>query len=194
MKGIDSKRDRPLPFRQMQSMGNWPDTSLGVPQMGGTASSSRSRSPSPSGQRRDSASAINYTASVSHEDHADRPRRPYADASNAGRSHTPESSIDLYAPRFPGEGRSSSPTRIAGKVQGPRPIVESMRKNQYPSDNSLRSSQAHGLAANNGTGRSPLTLANDFDHRSDEDDDRPPARPSAKAMGKRRAVVQTERK
>jgi hypothetical protein len=68
-----------------------------------------------------------------------------------------------------------------------------MRKNQYPSDNSLRSSQAHGLAANVGTGRSPLTLANDFDRKPDDDEDRPPSKPSAKALGKRRAVVRAER-
>lgn len=174
-------------------MGNWPDNSLGVPQVGGIASGSRSRSPSPSGTRRDSEPAIEYTASVSHESHSDQPRRPYADASVTGRSPTPDSSVDFSAPRFPGEGRSNSPTRIAGKVQGPRPIVESMRKNQYPSDNSLRSSHAHGLSANNGMGRSPLILANDFDRKSDEDEDRPPARPSAKALGKRRAAAKTER-
>jgi hypothetical protein len=161
--------------------------------MGGTASSSHSRSPSPSEPRRDSEPAVNYTSSVSHDDHNDR-LRPYADGPGTGRSPTPELSNDFSAPRFPGEGRSSSPTRIAGKVQGPRPIVESMRKNQYPSDNSLRSSQAHGLAANVGTGRSPLTLANDFDRKPDDDEDRPPSKPSAKALGKRRAVVRAERK
>lgn len=175
-----------------QSMGQWTNGALDVPHANDMAGGSRSRSPSPLGDRRGSEPAVAYTPSVSHEDHGDRYLRPYAETGVSQRSHTPDSSAEFSAPRFPADGRSGSPTRIAGKVQGPRPIVESLRKNQHASDNSLRSSQAHNLAIA-ANGRSPLTLATEPDLQVDDEDDRPPTRPSAKALGKRRAVAKSER-
>lgn len=160
----------------LHSQGN----TLDVPQGGYVAESSRSRSPSPYG-RRGSDAVFGRTSSRNTEEIPTR-RLPI-DESGHSRSLTPDSSMDLSAPRLVGDGTSHSPTRLSGRIQGPRPIGDALRRNQHSSSNSLRSSQAHGHAA----GRSPLILANDFD-REETNADLARSKPSAKALGKRRVV------
>lgn len=147
------------------------------------AGSSRSRSPSPSRLQAEFESRNNRNANAGME----APRRPFADGvRSVSRSSTPES-VEMVVPQFPQDSRTGSPTRLAAKIQGPRPLGDGMRRNQHGSSNSLRSLPAHGSSAHSHSGRSPLVLANEFDN-DDSDEGPRHGQPSSKALGKRKAV------
>lgn len=145
------------------------------------AGTSLSRSPSPSAAfkpRKQPQSQDNSYPLARSGAHS-----PYSNGTPLSRTPTTAESTDMAPPRFPEDGRSESPPRNGARVLGPRPFRE---RGKHGSSASLQSSQQYHSS-------SPQ---NNFVVRNGNDDDedeealsRPPARPSAKALGKRPAVI-----
>ncbi|KAJ9111449.1 hypothetical protein QFC19_001218 [Naganishia cerealis] len=144
---------------------------------------SRSSSPSAASNTRGNAQAPDYsqyaTRSGAHS--------PYSNGIAVSRTPTTAESTDMPPPRFPDDGRSESPPRNGARLQGPRPFRE---RGKHGSSSSLQSSQQH----HSSTPKNNFVVRNGNDDAEDEEAlSRPPARPSAKALGKRREVIREDR-
>ncbi|KAJ9115030.1 hypothetical protein QFC22_005358 [Naganishia vaughanmartiniae] len=164
-------------------MGRSPYTAgLSVPYGGdANAGTSLSRSPSPSAafKLRNPAQAqdnpYHLARSGAHS--------PYANGTPLSRTPTTAESIDMPPPRFPEDGRSESPPRNGARLQGPRPFRE---RGKHGSSASIQSSQQY----HSSSPQNNFIVRNGNDDEEDEEAlSRPPARPSAKAVGKRPAVI-----
>jgi hypothetical protein len=143
------------------------------------AGTSPSRSSSPS----KTSDANHYSNASDHHHGLSRTgaHSPYSNGTPLSRTPTTAESIDMPPPRFPGDGRAESPPRNGARLQGPRPFRE---RGKFGSSSSLQSSQhLHSSSPKNN-----FVVRNGTDDDEDEDLSRPPARPSAKALGKRREV------
>ncbi|KAJ9104517.1 hypothetical protein QFC21_002013 [Naganishia friedmannii] len=145
------------------------------------AGTSLSRSPSPSAAFK----LRNHAQSQDNPYHLARSgaHSPYANGIPLSRTPTTAESIDMHPPRFPEDGRSESPPRNGARLQGPRPFRE---RGKDGSSASLQSSQQY----HSSSPQNNLVVRNGNDDEEDEEAlSRPPARPSAKALGKRPAVI-----
>ncbi len=116
----------------------------------------------------------------------------YSDGIPISRTTTPDSS---QPPRFPTQARTGSPTRLAHKIQGPRPLAESLKRGVNGSASSLRNLQSPGRPSSLlglGQGEKKFVtgfLINGQDETDLDDAVFPPYKPSAKALGKRPVLM-----
>lgn len=143
------------------------------------AGGSVSRSPSPS--RTFDAGYNGKHVEVARHAPTNGAHSPYSNGVPLSRTPTTAESLDMPPPRFPDDGRPESPPRNGARVLGPRPFRE---RGKYGSSTSLQSSQQHHSSSQ----KNNFVVRNGTDDDDDEEAlSRPPARPSAKALGKRPA-------
>lgn len=118
----------------------------------------------------------------------------YSDGIPISRTTTPDSQMGSQPPRFPTQPRTGSPTRLGHKIQGPRPLAESLKRGVNGSASSLRNLQSVARPSSLlGPGDKKFVtgfLIADGQDESDLDDAMFPAfKPTAKALGKRPAMI-----
>jgi hypothetical protein len=114
----------------------------------------------------------------------------YQEGQAISRATTPDSQREAQPPKFPTQPRTASPTRLGHKIQGPRPLAESLKRGLNGSASSLRNVQPLTRPASLPGSTSDKKFVTGFliDSRPDIDPDDAtiqPFKPSTKALGKR---------
>lgn len=166
--------------------------------------SSRSPSPKPFSLPEDNISIATHSTSGPksswlHENRYSRDAltlesSTYSDGIPMSRTTTPDSQISGQPPRFPPQPRTGSPTRLGHKIQGPRPLAESLKRGANGSASSLRNLQSVArpsslLGPGDRKFISGFLVANGQEESDPDDTVFPATNPSAKALGKRPAMI-----